>query len=169
MERSRKAFFHLLCSNVGLLCTFVVLWKNCQHHSETVQKRRRSERTFDWRRCEKRSRESGNREISLNFLQRSGEVDVVQAIDLTKEYDTLTAVDHLSFGIGQNECFGLLGPNGENNSLWMKGAGKSTTIEMLTRETVPSSGDIRFNGKSALQNPKVYEWIWFDWRQVRSD
>lgn len=41
---------------------------------------------------------------------------------LTKRYGKITAVDHISFEIGQGEVFGLLGPNG---------AGKTTTLECL--------------------------------------
>jgi ABC-2 type transport system ATP-binding protein len=50
---------------------------------------------------------------------------------LTKHYNALTAVDHLSLNIEEGEVFGFLGPNG---------AGKTTTIRMLVGLTTPSDG-----------------------------
>ena len=43
--------------------------------------------------------------------------------DLTKYYDGLLAVDHISFEVGRGEFFGFLGSNG---------AGKTTTLRILT-------------------------------------
>ena len=43
------------------------------------------------------------------------------------------AVDRVSFGMKNGECFALLGVNG---------AGKSTTFKMLTRELIPSAGKV---------------------------
>jgi len=37
---------------------------------------------------------------------------IVRAQDLQKRYETLTAVDHVTFEIRRGEIFGLLGPNG---------------------------------------------------------
>lgn len=54
-----------------------------------------------------------------------------------------TAVDHLSFSVEQGKIFGLLGPNG---------AGKTTTIRMLTMQTQPTSGTIRYDGLAAAQH-----------------
>ncbi len=42
------------------------------------------------------------------------------------------AVENLTLGIPQGECFGLLGPNG---------AGKTTTMNMLTGDIAPSDGN----------------------------
>ncbi|HIC95426.1 TPA: ATP-binding cassette domain-containing protein, partial [Candidatus Bipolaricaulota bacterium] len=41
---------------------------------------------------------------------------------LVKHYNDFTAVDDLSFDVGEGEVFGLLGPNG---------AGKTTTIRII--------------------------------------
>jgi ABC-2 type transport system ATP-binding protein len=51
--------------------------------------------------------------------------------DLTRRFGTFTAVDRVSFDVGQGEVFGFLGANG---------AGKSTTIRMLCGLLRPTSG-----------------------------
>ena len=67
---------------------------------------------------------------------------ILRAINLTKQYGNLTAVDHISFQIGEGEIVSLVGPNG---------AGKTTTIQMLLSLVAPTSGDIEIFGK-ALEN-----------------
>ncbi|MFP3881394.1 MAG: ABC transporter ATP-binding protein [Actinomycetota bacterium] len=57
--------------------------------------------------------------------------------NLTKRFDDLTAVDNVSFEVGEGEVFGFLGPNG---------AGKSTTIRMLTGVLRPDQGSARILG-----------------------
>jgi ABC-2 type transport system ATP-binding protein len=60
---------------------------------------------------------------------------------LTKTYrgrPPKTAVDGVSFALGQGEILGLLGPNG---------AGKTTTIQMLLSTLKPTSGQIAYFGK----------------------
>ena len=37
---------------------------------------------------------------------------MIELSDLTKKFDTFTAVDHLNLQIESGEFFGLLGPNG---------------------------------------------------------
>lgn len=57
---------------------------------------------------------------------------------LEKRFDDVTAVDGISFSIGEGEIFGLLGPNG---------AGKTTTIQMLLGVITPDGGTISVFGK----------------------
>ncbi len=59
--------------------------------------------------------------------------------NLTKKYKDNVAVDGLNLEIQEGELFSLLGVNG---------AGKSTTIKMLSCLTVPDSGDAYILGKS---------------------
>ena len=66
---------------------------------------------------------------------------MLEARDLTKKYGTRTAVDHLSFTIGERQICGFLGVNG---------AGKSTTMNMLTGCLAPTSGDVLLDGVSIL-------------------
>ena len=61
------------------------------------------------------------------------------ARELVKTYKHLTAVNHLSLELNQGELFSLLGVNG---------AGKSTTIKMLTGLTMPTDGDALVGGYS---------------------
>lgn len=59
-------------------------------------------------------------------------------LDLFKrEYNEVMAVKDISFTIPQGEICGYIGENG---------AGKSTTIKMLTGILVPTAGDIHVNG-----------------------
>jgi ABC-2 type transport system ATP-binding protein len=60
------------------------------------------------------------------------------AVDsLTKRFGELTAVDGISFQVGEAEIFGFLGPNG---------AGKTTTISMLCTLLRPTSGRALIGG-----------------------
>ena len=59
--------------------------------------------------------------------------------DLSKQYnyDGKPAVDELTFGLEQGECFALLG---------VTGAGKTTTFKCLTGEEVPDTGKLFLGG-----------------------
>jgi ABC-2 type transport system ATP-binding protein len=64
-------------------------------------------------------------------------VPAIEMIDLTKTFGKFTAVDHLSLTVHQGEIFGLLGPNG---------SGKTTTINMLSGLSTPTSGQVKVLG-----------------------
>lgn len=68
----------------------------------------------------------------------------IQLMHLTKIYNSVPAVDSLDLSIEQGELFSLLGVNG---------AGKSTTIQMLSCLLRPTSGDALVFGDSILLNP----------------
>ena len=61
----------------------------------------------------------------------------------SRDYRTVTAVDHISIEIPRGEIVGYLGPNG---------AGKSTTIKMMTGVLEPTSGEILVNGVVPYRN-----------------
>jgi len=69
---------------------------------------------------------------------------MIEVEGLTKRYGLRTAVDGISFSVGQGEIVGFLGPNG---------AGKSTTLRMLTGYLAPSEGSIRIDGIDMLEKP----------------
>ncbi|ABK45795.1 ABC transporter related protein [Magnetococcus marinus MC-1] len=58
---------------------------------------------------------------------------VVQATDLTKQYQNTPVVHGINFEIHGGECFGILGPNG---------AGKSTTMRMVTGLSPVDGGEL---------------------------
>ncbi len=58
-------------------------------------------------------------------------MDILQTEALTRRFGTLTAVNELAISVRSGEVFGLLGANG---------AGKSTTIKMLTTLLPPTEG-----------------------------
>ena len=64
-------------------------------------------------------------------------VPAIEMIDLCKSFGSLQAVDHLSLTVQQGEIFGLLGPNG---------SGKTTTINMISGLSTPTSGQVKVMG-----------------------
>ncbi|MCL3850207.1 ABC transporter ATP-binding protein [Parabacteroides sp. GYB001] len=64
-------------------------------------------------------------------------MNVIETNNLTKRFGTFTAVDHISFEVGQGEIFGFLGANG---------AGKTTAMRMLCGLSTPTSGEARVAG-----------------------
>ena len=71
-------------------------------------------------------------------------MDAIITNKLTKQYRDVTAVDGLDLTVHPGELFSLLGVNG---------AGKSTTIKMLSCLTRPTSGDALLNGRSIVREP----------------
>lgn len=69
----------------------------------------------------------------------------IEAVGLSKRYSTGTlAVQDVSFSVAPGELFGLLGNNG---------AGKSTTIGMLTTRLTPTSGLAKIDGLDVARSP----------------
>jgi ABC-2 type transport system ATP-binding protein len=65
---------------------------------------------------------------------------------LTKRFGDITAVDNLSFRVKYGEIFGLLGPNG---------SGKTTTINMISGLSKPSSGEVKGLGFNMADNTRA--------------
>jgi branched-chain amino acid transport system ATP-binding protein len=57
---------------------------------------------------------------------------------LTKRFGGFTAVENVTFNIGQGETVSIIGPNG---------AGKTTLFNVLAGHFAPSSGELIFQGK----------------------
>ena len=72
-------------------------------------------------------------------------MEAIKTINLTKKYKDVIAVDNLNLIVKKGELFSLLGING---------AGKSTTIKMLSCLVKPTSGDAFINNKSILTDEK---------------
>lgn len=62
---------------------------------------------------------------------------IVQAINLTRRFGALTAVDRLNIEIAEGEIFGLVGPDG---------AGKTTTLRLLCGLLDPTEGKAQVVG-----------------------
>jgi ABC-2 type transport system ATP-binding protein len=69
----------------------------------------------------------------------------VETRRLAKRFESLVAVDHLTFSFPRGSIFGLLGPNG---------AGKSTLIKMLTTLLPPSEGTALVAGFDIVRSPR---------------
>jgi ABC-2 type transport system ATP-binding protein len=75
--------------------------------------------------------------------------EVIRAHNLTKLFDSFTAVDHISFSVAAGEVVGYLGPNG---------SGKTTTIRMLLGLLRPSEGEATVLGYDIVrQSERVRE------------
>lgn len=67
---------------------------------------------------------------------------IIETEDLVRDYKRTRAVDHLSFRVEPGESVGYIGANG---------AGKSTTIKMLTGILRPTSGLVRTCGLDPMR------------------
>lgn len=67
----------------------------------------------------------------------------IKVENLTKIYGKEKAVDSISFNVKPGEILGFLGPNG---------AGKSTTMKIITCFMAQTSGDVKIDGHSNLEN-----------------
>jgi len=77
----------------------------------------------------------------------AGEI-AIEVKSVTRRFGSLTAVDDLSFEVGEGEIFGLLGPNG---------AGKTTTINLILGLLTVHKGKIQVLGYDvASQTRQVY-------------
>jgi len=70
---------------------------------------------------------------------------LIQIERLRKCYDSLVAVDDISFNVHDGEIFGLLGPNG---------AGKTTTINMICGVLQPDGGKVLVDDRNIWIEPK---------------
>lgn len=65
--------------------------------------------------------------------------------DLTKNYGSFTAVNHLTLNIPEGDLFGFVGPNG---------AGKTTTIRIVCGLLKATSGSVQIGGTTAAVGSK---------------
>lgn len=73
-----------------------------------------------------------SKRINNTPLENLLETDSLVIQGLSKQYGHNRAVDNISIGISNQECFGLLGQNG---------AGKTSTFKMLTGDLTVTSGN----------------------------
>ncbi len=70
----------------------------------------------------------------------------IRTDNLTKHFGPLAAVDGLSLSVAQGELFGLIGPDG---------AGKTTTMRMLTAIMDPTEGDAWVMGRHTARDAEA--------------
>ncbi len=93
-----------------------------------------------------------SKDIPLFILEREKgrtnrekeEAILIEVKDLVKRYSKNTAVDHLNFHVKKGQIYGFLGSNG---------AGKSTTMNMMTGYLAPTAGQILINGHDVTEEP----------------
>ena len=80
--------------------------------------------------------------------------NIITVNNLTKQFGSFTAVDHITFAVSRGEIFGFLGANG---------AGKTTAMRMLCGLSKPTSGggnvagfDLRTQGEQ-IKRHSLYE------------
>jgi ABC-2 type transport system ATP-binding protein len=75
----------------------------------------------------------------------SADAPIILVEGLTKRFQELTAVDHLSLSVNRGEIFGLVGPDG---------AGKTATMRMLAGVMRPDDGNLMIDGVDARADPE---------------
>ena len=75
----------------------------------------------------------------------NGGQPVIEVRDLTKQFGSFIAVDHISFNVRRGEIFGFLGANG---------AGKTTAMRMLTGLSRPTAGQATVAGFDVSRQPE---------------
>jgi ABC-2 type transport system ATP-binding protein len=70
-------------------------------------------------------------------------METVRTQALTRRFGDLVALDQLTLAVGEGEIFGLVGPDG---------AGKTTTMRLLTGILEPSSGEAWVDGLDAIKD-----------------
>jgi len=73
-------------------------------------------------------------------------MSVIKAVNLVRKFGPLTAVNGLNLDIPEGEIFGLVGPDG---------AGKTTTMRLLTGILDPTSGEGWVCGKHIVKDAEV--------------
>lgn len=68
---------------------------------------------------------------------------LIETIELSKQFESLTAVDRLTLSVEEGEILALLGPNG---------AGKTTTVRMLSSILMPTGGTAHIAGFDVVQD-----------------
>ena len=77
---------------------------------------------------------------------------MIEIKDVTKAYEGIKAVDHVSVEIKESTVFGLIGTNG---------AGKSTILRMVAGVLKPQQGEILVDGGQVYDRLEVKKKIYF--------
>ena len=77
---------------------------------------------------------------------------MMEALNLTKKFDDVTAVNNVTLKIQDQQVFGLVGTNG---------AGKSTFLRLACGVLKPDDGAVCIDGRPVYDNPPVKQDIFF--------
>lgn len=77
---------------------------------------------------------------------------MIEIRNVSKAFDDIKAVDHVSVSIKENTVFGLIGTNG---------AGKSTALRMVAGVLEPDEGEIAIDGLPVFDNVEAKRKIYF--------
>lgn len=69
---------------------------------------------------------------------------LLEVEDVHVHFGGVRALDGVSMQVEEGELLGIIGPNG---------SGKSTLVGVITRLTDPTSGELRFRGRSYASTP----------------
>jgi ABC-2 type transport system ATP-binding protein len=67
----------------------------------------------------------------------------VEAVEVTKDFGSVRALDHLNLNVQTSETFGLIGPNG---------AGKTTALRVIATLLLPTSGKVKVFGLDVVND-----------------
>ena len=73
-------------------------------------------------------------------------MDAIRTVDLTKSFGPLIAVNRITLSVAEGEIFGLVGPDG---------AGKTTTLRLLTSIMEPTSGNAWIDGHHTVKEAET--------------
>ena len=71
---------------------------------------------------------------------------MIQIKDITKSFDSFTALDGVNINVKKGSVYGLVGPNG---------AGKTTIIKILMGIYRPDSGSVAIDGEAVYENTRI--------------
>lgn len=103
-----------------------------------------AEQRIGFRTAEKESVAHIGRYDIINYIWE--EMSMLQIENLTKNFDTICAVNQVSFTIPDRIVYGLLGTNG---------AGKSTLLRLIAGILQPDEGRVCVDGELCYENPTV--------------
>jgi ABC-2 type transport system ATP-binding protein len=67
----------------------------------------------------------------------------VEVVEVTKDFGSVRALDHLNLNVQTGETFGLIGPNG---------AGKTTALRVIATLLLPTSGKVKVFGLDVVND-----------------
>lgn len=82
----------------------------------------------------------------MHHLYMINIMKMIKTTHLTKNFNNIRAVDDLSFDVFEGEIFGLVGPDG---------AGKTTTMRLLTSIMEPTSGNAWVAGHHVVKESEI--------------